>query len=52
MPNKEALEKVAYFILEESDRPISEIVWLLEKVYNLDTTPKELTFEEAWGDIL
>ena len=47
----EDLEKVANFILEESDKPISEIVWLLEIAYNLDQNPR-LTFKQAWGDIL
>ena len=47
----EELEKVANFIISESDRPISEIIWLLEMTYNLDEKPK-LTFKEAWGDVL
>ena len=44
-------EKVAHFILEESDRPISEIVWLLEIAYNNDVNPR-LTFKQAWGDAI
>ena len=48
---KEELEKVANFILEESDRPVSEIIWLLEIAYNLDVNPR-LTFKQAWGDVL
>ena len=47
----EELEKVAYFILEESEKPISEIIWLLEIAYNLDVNPR-LTFKQAWGDVL
>ena len=43
-------EKVADWIVNECDNSITEVEWLLEKLYE-NKKPK-LTFQEAYGDVL
>ena len=43
-------EKVANWIINESDKPILEIEWLLKVAYT-NKKPK-LTFTEAWNEVL
>lgn len=44
------LEKIANWIIIESNSPSEEIKWLLKVAYT--TKKPSLTFQEAWGDIL
>jgi hypothetical protein len=43
-------EKVADWIVNECDNSITEVEWLLKKLYE-NKKPK-LTFQEAYGDVL
>ena len=43
-------EKIADWIINECDNSITEVEWLLEKLYEGEK-PK-LTFKEAYGDVL
>lgn len=48
--NEEELEHVASFILEESQKPIDEIKWLIKMAYG-DDTPT-MRFKDAWTEVL